>query len=58
MSPLKSMQTECPNPECDEETCQECCPHDEMDHGFCLSCDKDLNDEICNAAHERLEGDR
>ena len=23
---------------CDEENCQECCPHDERDHGICLDC--------------------
>lgn len=30
------------NPEecagCEEYDCQQCCPHDERDHGFCLDC--------------------
>lgn len=24
---------------CEEYGCQECCPHDERDHGFCMDCD-------------------
>lgn len=24
---------------CEEEKCQECCPHDERDHGICLYCE-------------------
>lgn len=24
---------------CNDIKCQECCPHDERDHGICLDCD-------------------
>jgi hypothetical protein len=24
---------------CEEQGCQECCPHDERDHGICLDCE-------------------
>lgn len=24
---------------CEEESCQSCCPHDDRDHGICLSCE-------------------
>lgn len=24
---------------CEEEKCQTCCPHDERDHGICMSCE-------------------
>lgn len=24
--------------DCGREDCQECCPHDERDHGICLNC--------------------
>lgn len=30
--------------ECDD--CQECCPHDEHDHGICLDCGKDNLDSL------------
>lgn len=57
---LKSMVTEfvCENPECDEDTCQSCCPHDDLDHGICLSCEKDMNDHLAGLAEARWEGDR
>ena len=46
--------------ECNDEndSCQECCPHDETDHGECLDCGKDISDDLCNRAHEYFEGDR
>lgn len=27
------------------ETCQECCPHDERDHGICLDCEDDISSD-------------
>lgn len=36
----------CENPWCDGETCQDCCPHDERDHGICLYCEHDASDDI------------
>lgn len=41
-----------------DEKCQECCPHNEHDHGICYDCGLDRNDELCNSAHEAMEGDR
>jgi hypothetical protein len=48
----------CPNPECDEETCQECCPHDDHDHGICLDCGLDRTDDLSADAEYEYEGDR
>jgi len=28
---------------CEGDECQECCPHDERDHGFCLDCGHESN---------------
>lgn len=52
---LKSMMTECSNPECDETTCQECCPHDEHDHGICLDCGLDQSEDMAAAAYDRYK---
>lgn len=55
---LRSMKpvAECP---CNEDPeCQECCPHDEHDHGICLSCGKDRTDDLVCAAEYAFEGDR
>ena len=35
------METE--HDECEEESCQVCCPHDEHDHFICLACGKELD---------------
>lgn len=48
----------CSNPECDEDTCQECCPHDDLDHGICLSCEKDMNDWLAGRSEAIAEGNR
>lgn len=48
----------CENPDCDEETCQSCCPHDDIDHGICPQCELDMNGDLVDAAHASLEGDR
>lgn len=32
--------------------CQDCCPHDEHDHGICLDCAKDLIDELSGVEYE------
>ena len=37
---------------CEEDKCQECCPHDEHDHGICLDCAKDLIDELSGVEYE------
>lgn len=31
---------------CYESDCQECCGHDEHDHGICLDCGKDTNEDL------------
>lgn len=41
-----------------DDKCQECCPHDEYDHGMCLVCDKDCTDDLVGAAEAYYEGDR
>lgn len=38
--------------------CQECCPHDEYDHGICLDCEKDCTDDLVGAAESAFEGER
>lgn len=30
-------------PGCEENSCQECCEHDEHDHFICLNCEKELD---------------
>jgi hypothetical protein len=42
--------------DCEKEDCQQCCPHDETDHGVCMMCEKDLTDVLANRAHEISEG--
>lgn len=34
--------------ECKDESddCQECCPHDDHDHGICIDCGKDNYDSL------------
>jgi hypothetical protein len=27
------------NKPCEDQDCQECCPHDDRDHGICLDCE-------------------
>jgi hypothetical protein len=41
-----------------DDKCQECCPHDEHDHGHCLGCDKDITDDLVGAAESYFEGER
>ena len=41
-----------------DDTCQECCPHDEHDHGICMDCGKDRTDVFVGAAEAHFEGDR
>jgi Fe2+ or Zn2+ uptake regulation protein len=33
----------------EDDTCQECCPHDEHDHGICLDCGKDNYENLVEA---------
>jgi Fe2+ or Zn2+ uptake regulation protein len=42
----------------EDEECQECCPHDEHDHGHCLCCGKDRTEALAGAAEYAFEGDR
>ena len=32
------------------DTCPDCCPHDERDHGICLDCGKDIMDDLIGRA--------
>ena len=34
----------------DTDLCQDCCPHDEHDHGICLECAKDIMDDLIDRA--------
>lgn len=43
---------------CENEECQECCPHDEHDHGICLDCGRDRNGDLAGKAEDAFEGDR
>jgi hypothetical protein len=44
---------------CKEEKCQECCPHDERDHGICLDCEHEEDPgEAIDRAMDYYEGDR
>lgn len=38
--------------------CQECCPHDDHDHGICLDCEKDLNYTLIDRAESMYESER
>lgn len=50
----KPLQTEeCPG--CDEMECQQCCPHDERDHGICLDCGHDGYEDMAAAAYDRAK---
>jgi hypothetical protein len=41
---------------CGDEECQECCIHEEKDHGICMMCEKDCNDgSDIDAAQARME---
>ena len=44
--------------ECEDEACQECCTHDDIDHGECMSCGKDCLDLLIMRAEAYYEGDR
>lgn len=43
---------------CDNTECQDCCPHDEHDHGICLDCGLDRTDHFVAMAEYLYEGDR
>lgn len=42
----------------EDDVCQECCPHDEHDHGICLDCGKDNTDHFVGMAESYYEGER
>ena len=44
--------------DCGDTECQECCPHDEHDHGICMDCGLDRNDHFVGMAEAAFEGDR
>lgn len=48
----------CENPECDEETCQACCEHSELDHGVCMDCGSDRNEWIGAARYDSYKASR
>jgi len=31
---------------CEQDDCQECCEHDEHEHGVCINCGKDIHDSL------------
>jgi hypothetical protein len=41
---MKNMHNECEG--CDEELCQDCCQHDDLDHNICIQCEKDFSGEL------------
>jgi len=43
---------------CDDAGCQECCMHDEHDHGICLDCGMDRTEFLVCDAEYAFEGDR
>lgn len=45
---------------CDEsdDVCEECCEHEEHDHGYCMDCGADRMDALVGAAEDAWEGDR
>jgi hypothetical protein len=43
---------------CDEQECQECCPHDERDHYICLDCGHDGTDEAMSDAYDAYKASR
>lgn len=45
----------CENPDCDETTCKDCCPHDERDHGICMDCEDDANGDPYALSRSRNE---
>lgn len=49
-------ENKCTNPKCDETTCQECCPHDDVEYGQCCDCEAEV-DQV-GAACDYWEGDR
>lgn len=48
--------SECNHP--DEDFCEECCTHQELDHGVCCDCEKDMTEHLVAAAEYAFEGDR
>ena len=40
------------------ESCQDCCQHEEHDHGICLYCEADITDNLVSKAEAYWEGDR
>jgi hypothetical protein len=41
---------------CDENKCQECCTHDDRDHGICLDCEHEQDPGAAiDAAMDRFE---
>lgn len=49
--------------ECGEDTinwsqiCNECCEHEELDHGVCMDCGDDQTEELMAKAYDRMKGD-
>lgn len=38
-----------------DQTCQECCEHNEHDHGICIDCGKDNYENMASAAYDRAK---
>jgi hypothetical protein len=48
----------CEDGTCEEMGCQTCCPHDEYDHGICLDCELDRNDDLAARSYDRAKDAR
>ena len=51
-----TIKDECPG--CDETYCQDCCPHDETDHGECIDCGADRMGYLISKAESMSEDAR
>lgn len=39
----------------DDEVCEECCEHDDMDDFYCCNCGKDCTEDIMARAYDRAK---
>lgn len=51
----EAVKKECDGKYCGDDNCPECCPHDDLDHGICLWCEKDLTEELAAKAYDRAK---
>jgi hypothetical protein len=43
---------------CEKDACSTCCPHDEHDHGTCLTCGLNRTEHYAGIAESHFEGER